>query len=54
MPEDVGDVEPKVQRVLPEQIDLVYPLWLTTHRELKTSARVRVVFDFLAEELKRN
>lgn len=54
MPEDVGDVEPKVQRVLPEQTDLVYPLWLTTHRELKTSARVRVVFDFLAEELKRN
>ena len=53
MPEDVGDIEPKVQRVLPDQTDLVYPLWLTTHRELKTSARVRVVFDFLAEELKR-
>jgi hypothetical protein len=28
-----------------------FPIWLTTHRELNTSRRVRMVFDLLAEEL---
>lgn len=28
------------------------PLWLTSHRELKSNQRIRVVFDFLAKELK--
>ena len=27
------------------------PMWLTTHREVHTSRRVRVVFDLLAEGL---
>jgi DNA-binding transcriptional LysR family regulator len=27
------------------------PVWLVTHREVKTNARIRMVFDFLAEEL---
>ncbi len=27
------------------------PVWLVTHREIKTSRRIRTVFDFLAEEL---
>lgn len=27
------------------------PMWLVTHREVRTSARVRKVFDFLAERL---
>ena len=27
------------------------PIWLVTHRELRTSARIRAVFDFLAERL---
>lgn len=31
-----------------------FPIWLTTHRELNTSRRVRMVFDFLAEELARS
>jgi hypothetical protein len=26
-------------------------MWLTTHRELNTSRRIRYVFDLLAEEL---
>lgn len=40
-----------------ERIDLAeftavsFPVWLTTHRELHTSRRIRVVFDFLAVEL---
>lgn len=53
MLEVVGDAEPRVQRVLPELAPHPLPLWLTTHRELKTSRRIRVVFDRLAEALAR-
>jgi hypothetical protein len=28
-----------------------FPIWLTSHRELRTNKRIRLVFDFLAEEL---
>jgi hypothetical protein len=29
------------------------PMWLACHRDLKTSRRIRLVFDFLADELAR-
>ena len=51
MPADIGDAEPSVQQVLPELEPITFPIWLTTHRELKTSRRVRLVFDLLATEL---
>jgi DNA-binding transcriptional LysR family regulator len=51
--DQVGDVEPRVRRVLPELAPLPVPVWLATHRELHTSRRIRVVFDLLAEELAR-
>lgn len=51
MPENVGDSEPLVERVPTELDPFVFPIWLTTHRELNTSRRVRVVFDFIAAEL---
>lgn len=54
MPARMGDLEPKVVRVLPDEPELVYPIWLTTHREVQLSTRVRTVFDFLAEELRRD
>jgi DNA-binding transcriptional LysR family regulator len=49
--DEVGDAEPRVRRVLPELPPLPVPVWLATHRELRTSRRIRVVFDFLAEGL---
>ena len=52
MPEEIGDVESLVQQVLPDLDPIDFPIWLTTHRELKTSKRVKIVFDLLAEELK--
>jgi len=52
MPEEIGDAEPKVKRVLRNFPPIEFPIWLTTHRELRTSQRVRIVFDLLAEELK--
>jgi DNA-binding transcriptional LysR family regulator len=52
--DEVGDAEPRVRRVLPKLPPLPVPVWLTTHRELHTSRRIRVVFDLLAEELGRS
>ncbi len=49
--EMVGEMEPRVRRVLPDLEPIVFPMWLATHRELNTSKRVRTVFDFLVEEL---
>ena len=49
----IGDAEPAVARVLPDLEPLSFPIWLVAHRELTTSRRIRRVYDFLAEELKR-
>jgi DNA-binding transcriptional LysR family regulator len=51
MPELLGDAERGVEKVLPDLPSLEFPVWLVTHRELKTSRRIRVVFDLLAREL---
>lgn len=51
-PQRIGDTEPAFQRAF-EQFGapITLPLWLVSHRELRTSQRVRVVFDTLAEML---
>lgn len=49
MSEPVGDATPGMERVLPDMEPLRFPIWLTTHRELHTSRRIRLVFDLLAE-----
>ena len=51
MPVEVGDAESSVQRAFPDLEPLIGEVWLVAHRELKTSRRVRMVFDFLASEL---
>lgn len=51
-PQRIGDTEPAFQRAF-EQFGppITLPLWLVSHRELRTSQRVRLVFDLLAERL---
>ena len=51
MPDTIGDAEPKVQRACPTLAPFEFPVWLVSHRELKTSRRVRIVFDLLADAL---
>lgn len=51
MPEAIGDADPAVVRALPELPPFTAPTWLTSHRELRTSRRIRLVFDRLAEAL---
>ena len=48
---DIGDAEPLVERVLSTFPAFETETWLVAHRELKTSRRLRVVFDYLATEL---
>ena len=40
-----------VQPVLPQLRLPEFPLWITVHRELRTSTRIRAVYDFLAREV---
>lgn len=49
--EMIGDAEPAVKRVLPDFM-MVRSMWLVTHRDLKTSRRIKMVFDYLYREFK--
>ena len=42
---------PEVEPLLPDLAPVQFPIWLTTHRELHTSAKIRLVFDMLAERI---
>ncbi|MBU6291119.1 MAG: LysR family transcriptional regulator [Burkholderiales bacterium] len=43
--------ETAVQAVLTQLKLPEFPVWLTVHRELQTSARIRAVYDFLASQI---
>ena len=43
--------DPDVLRILPTIALPELPMWLTVHREIRTSQRIRSVFDFLASAL---
>ena len=47
----VGDVDPLVRRAAPWFAPFTFEVWLVAHRELNTSRRIRLVFDWLAEAL---
>lgn len=51
IPLTVGFAEPRLRRILPDAPVIPYPVWVVAHREVRTSRRVRLVFDLLAEEL---
>jgi DNA-binding transcriptional LysR family regulator len=51
MIEAVGDKEPLVERVLPTSKVITFPIWLVAHKQLKSSKRIRAVFDMLSESL---
>jgi len=45
----VGDQDPALVRVLPDIVVAEHEVWLTSHPDLHSNARVRAAFDFLAE-----
>lgn len=42
---------PEMEALLPERFAIRFPVWLVTHREIHTSAKIRLVFDMLADAL---
>jgi len=51
IPKDNGPDILGFEQVLPDIPPIPVPVWLTTHSEVHTSPRVRLVFDILAEAL---
>lgn len=47
----VARATPEVEEAWPDFAGVAVPTWLATHRELRTSRRIRLVFDLLAEQL---
>lgn len=55
LPQDIGDAQASLVRAFPANGPLTrIPVWLVSHQELRTSARVRRVYDFLAAGLCRD
>lgn len=51
MMDEIAQRFPDVVRVLDAVPPVRFPVWLVTHRELRTARRIRVVFDLLAQAL---
>jgi DNA-binding transcriptional LysR family regulator len=50
----IADTLPDLRRVLIKQIDYAREIWLVTHAEINSSARIRTVFDFLGKAFKED
>lgn len=53
MVEDVAQATPGMVRVFDDLPPFRFPIWLVSHRELRTSRSIRVVFEALAQGLMR-
>lgn len=51
MMDEIAADTPGIVRVLDDVPPVRFPIWLVTHRELRTSLRIRVVFEALAQGL---
>lgn len=47
----MGDADSRVQRLTGDEPVASLPIWLTAHSELRTNAKVRRVFDWLAQHI---
>lgn len=51
MDDVVGNRAEDMEAILPDELQVTFPIWLVTHREVHTSPRIRLVFDVLAEAI---
>ncbi len=51
MMDEIALDTPGIVRVLDDVPPVLFPIWLVSHRELRTSRRIRVVFEALAQGL---
>lgn len=49
----IADRDPELVRVIPET-EVRFEIWLVTHPGLRRSARIRAMYDFLAEQLEQS
>ncbi|MEO1230345.1 MAG: LysR family transcriptional regulator [Myxococcota bacterium] len=49
MMREIAELDPQMVPILPEVMSVPIPVFLTCHRELKTSARIRAVYEALAD-----
>ena len=54
MTDDIARHFPEMKLVLPELEPIPVPSWLTTHKELHSAKRIRLVYDRIAETLSAN
>lgn len=47
-----GDAEPELVRLVPSSKCVRNPVWLVVHEDMRQSARIRAISDFLAAELR--
>lgn len=47
----LNDADPQVERLVPNDVNGRVPIWLTAHAELRTSRRIRHVYDFLSTQI---
>jgi DNA-binding transcriptional LysR family regulator len=50
----IGDAHPDLRRILNKEINYGREIWLVTHAEINSSARIRAVFDFLGKALEED
>jgi DNA-binding transcriptional LysR family regulator len=53
LPVDVGDADPELENPCSAFDPITIETWLVAHRELKTNPSIRLVFDLLAEGIRR-
>lgn len=49
---DIAALHPELEEVCPDLEPTPVPIWLVAHRELRTSRRIRLVFDTIADMLR--
>ncbi len=54
LPSFLGDDEPNLRRLPHGEVTQSIDLWLLTHRDLRTTARIRVFSDFIANAVKNH
>ncbi|HTY94038.1 MAG TPA: LysR family transcriptional regulator [Steroidobacteraceae bacterium] len=47
----LADREPSLESVLPDVPMPTFPVWLAVHREIRSSARIRALYDFLSKAI---
>lgn len=50
----IADSQPDLRRLLSRRFDYGREIWLVTHAEINSSARIRTVFDFLGKALEKD